>query len=240
MITVCCLLWSDPRGKHNHLYRYTPEHVRLLRNQVSRHLHLPYDFVCLTDVAEPIGDGIRQIPLDMRLHVPGTRFLKLQIFAPEAKERIGKRILCLDLDTVIVGNITPLVASEEDLVLWRNPNFGIPKRAFYNTSIILLKAGSRPEFWTKFRGEASWREAQGRTNAGGTDQCWISYLASRDEAHWTADDGVFGAGRLGDYHPDLAHTVLPENARIVFFPGRREPGMPTEHIKHPWIEAHRW
>ena len=40
---------------------------------------------------------------------------------------------------------------KEGLVLWRNPNYGIPGRARYNTSIILHTAGTRPEFWTDWR-----------------------------------------------------------------------------------------
>ncbi len=220
----------------------------LLRSQVFRHLDMPHEFVCVTDRPGDIDNGIRTIPIDKRLHIPGGRYAKLAIFAPDAGEVFGSRILTLDLDVVIVDDITPLVDRPEDLVLWRNPNFGLKRRAFYNTSIMLVTAGARPGLYTGFDAQRTPQEALGATGWGGTDQCALSYMLSRDrrfnaasfkEAFWTADDGVYGQGRLGDYCPDLAHIILPENARIVFFPGRRHPKMPEMQKKHPWIVEHR-
>src|SRR5690554_4373738 len=238
MITVTCFWWFDPQGKHNHLYRYTLEDVQLLRGQVDRHLTLPHEFVCITDRPEEVeAAGIRAVPMDRTTFLPGTRFVKLMIFRPDAGEVIGRRILMLDLDTVIVANIDPVVDRPEDLVLWRNPNFGIRYRARYNTSIVLLTAGCRPDWWRKFDPRRS--PAMLAQHTGGTDQAWVSHCASPNEAHWTDQDGIYGAGRLGDYNPNVAGTVLPENARIVFFPGRRHPALASEHEKHPWLKEYR-
>jgi hypothetical protein len=159
----------------------------------------------------------------------------LMTFKPDAASIIGERILQLDLDTVIVGNIDHIAGRKENLVLWRNPNFGGHKRAFYNTSILLLKAGTRPEFWTEFNKKKT--PPMLKRHWGGTDQAWISHCASRTEAYWTDADGVYGAGRLLDIVPGV-QTTLPENARVVFFPGRREPSMDGMLEKHPWISEH--
>jgi hypothetical protein len=237
MISVCTFLWHDPQAKCRHIYTYTPDHVRTLRRMVDRHLSLPHEFVCITDKPDLFSpnDGIRTVPLDMETHVPGTRYAKLMIYRPDAGATIGRRILCLDLDTVIVGCIDPIVDRAEDLVLWRNPNFGIPGRARYNTSIVLLAAGTRPEFWTKFRKHST--PAILARYVGGTDQAWVSHLASPNEAHWTDRDGVYGAGRLGDAVQGVG-TVLPANARIVFTPGKREPSLSSFRESHPWSVEH--
>lgn len=233
MLTVACYLWFDPRGARNNVYVYGPEHVRALRRQVAAYLTLPHEFVVITDRPQQFsGDDFRAVPMDTRTHLPGTRYAKLATFAPDAADRIGGRILQLDLDTVIVGNLDAIAGRGEDLVLWRNPNYGVPRRARYNTSMVLLKAGSRPEFWTDFDVKRTPAMLAGKW--GGTDQAWISHRASSDEAHWTAADGVYGAGRLKDIAPGVG-SELPPDARIVFFPGAREPHSPECQAKHPWI-----
>jgi hypothetical protein len=235
MITVACFLWFDPHGKNNDIYVYGPEHVAILKRMVARHLTLPHRFVCITDRKPSELPGIDTVPIDKTYHIARSRFVKLMTFRPDAAEAIGTRILQLDLDTVIVRNIDALVDRPEDLVLWRNPNFGGPKRARYNTSMVLLTAGSRPEFWDRF--DPSRTPAMLRKDWGGTDQAWISHLASADEAHWTDADGVYGAGRLLDIVPGV-QTRLPDNARIVFTPGRRMPAMGETQASHPWIVEH--
>ena len=236
-LTVLSYLWYDPEGKKNHIYVYGREHVILLYNQLKRHLTIPFEFVIATDQPELLeGTGIRTIPLDKSKHVAATRYIKLQTFKPGAVDRIGKRILQLDLDTVVVANINDLVDRDEDLVLWRNPNYGGWKRARYNTSMLLYRADARTEFWTRFDPKTDPERL--KPHVGGTDQAFISDLASPTEAYWSDEDGVYGAGRLLDIVPGV-QTVLPENAKIVFFPGSREPGMKEIQDQHPWIVEHR-
>lgn len=247
-LTVACAYWRNNEDRCERAYVYTPEDVSLLRNQVARNLSRPHEFVCVTDRPKEIEAGIRTIPLDKRLHIPGGRYAKMAIFAPDAGKKIGRRILMLDLDTVIVGDITPLVERPEPLVLWRNPNFGLKRRAFYNTSIMLVTAGARTDLYEKFSRKMI-DEAQARTGWGGTDQRLVSYLLAKGnphnprsyhDAHWTAEDGVYGAGRLGDYNPESATTILPKNARVVFFPGRRHPKQEKVIERHPWIPEFRY
>lgn len=231
MLTVCCFLWTDPCSPRRNVYIYDERHVHALREMVARHLSVEHEFVCVSD--RPI-DGIQTIRLDYTNYIPGTRFAKLMLYR-DTGPLAGKRVLYLDLDTVIVDSIDPIVDRPEDLVLWRNPNFGVPGRARYNTSIILHTCGTRPELWDDFDRNTTPRML--RRKWGGTDQAWVSHRASPDEAHWTDADGIYGAGRLGDIAPG-AGTKLPDNARIVFTPGEREPSMPHMWEKHPWIGSH--
>lgn len=231
MLTVCCFLWQDPCSPRRNVYVYDERHVHALQQMVTKHLSLPHEFICVSD--RPI-EGVRTIRMDTRTFIPGTRYAKLMLYQPEGP-LAGKRVLYLDLDTVIVDSIDPVVDRDEDLVLWRNPNFGQPARARYNTSIILHTCGTRPEFWHDFDRNTTPRML--RRKWGGTDQAWVSHRASPDEAHWTDIDGVYGAGRLGDVAKG-AGTELPDNARIVFTPGEREPSMAHMRKAHPWMAEH--
>jgi hypothetical protein len=236
MITVAAFWWRDPAVAHKARYTYTERDVLALKNSVARYLRQPHRFVCVT--SEKLTSGqIEAIPLDMTTFVPGTRYAKLQLFKPDVAKDLGERILYLDLDTVPVNYLDPLVDRDEDLVLFRNPNFTEGgKRAFYNTSVMLIRAGSRPEFWTEF--DPVRTPAKCAKVYGGSDQAWISIRASRDEAYWDHTHGVYGAGRLGDKNPDTA-TTLPENARLVLFPGNRHLSQSEVRKKHPWIDEHR-
>lgn len=237
MITVLCFLWNDEHRQRD--YQFDESHVLILRNMVQRHLKLDHRFVCCTD-RESIADGIECIPLDDRPHVPGTCGRKLTAWAPDAGERIGERILMLDLDVVLVDDITPLVDRNEDIVMFRNPNYTPEgRRAFYQGSFQLIKAGSRPWVWDLFHHPVRRtliNHAQARF--GGFEQAWLSEALSWDEAALTEADGVYGAGRIGDWSTITVQDELPEGARIVVYPGNRIPSQTFVQEKFPWLSEH--
>ena len=234
-LTVTCFWWYDRFAKCRGIYTYTADHVRLLKSMVDRHCSLDYEFVCVTDRPDEI-DFCRTVVMNKETFVPGTRYGKLMMYREASKQLIGERILYLDLDCVIVDSIDPIADRDEDLVLWRNPNFPAKRRARYNTSIILHRTGTRTDLHTKFNKAHHPQYLRGKV--GGTDQAWISYMCDEvTEAHWTNKQGVYGAGRLRDIVAGVG-TELPKNARIVFFPGSREPGMAKTQALHPWIREH--
>jgi hypothetical protein len=83
-VTICTVLKSGGE--------YTPEHVQRLAKQVP-------NLVCLSDVDVP---GVKTIPLKEKL--PGW-WSKLELFSPA----IDGDILYMDLDTTVVGDLTPLL-----------------------------------------------------------------------------------------------------------------------------------
>lgn len=119
---VATYFWTpDPGSKFT--VPYTPDDVRLLQRMVARNTTVPHQFAVITDRPEAFADDrdIMATPLDRATHVPGTCFVRLMTFHPNGREMIGEKVLQIDLDTVIVGNIDHLLAREDDLVLWRNP-----------------------------------------------------------------------------------------------------------------------
>src|SRR3990167_8690888 len=122
MLTVCTFFWYDPQGVRNDIYVYDETHVRRLKQMVERNLSVSHEFICVSDRKI---DGIKTIPLDFTTFVHGTRFAKLMMYAPQGRLS-GKRLLYLDLDTVVTGSLDSVVDRNEDLVLLRNPNFRTP------------------------------------------------------------------------------------------------------------------
>ena len=230
MNTIVTYLWRDPT-RDNRGYICQPEHVRVLQNMIARNVTVPYRFVCVTD--EKI-DGVDCVPMDWTKHVPGTVFARLMQHNPEwCRANLGERVLSLDVDLVVTRNIDHILNRNEDFVIWRNPNFPAPKRAFYQSSVQLFNAGARPGLWTDFDPKETPKWVNWRF--GGREQAWISERLEWDEAYFSADDGIYGAGRLGG---SGVYTDLPDNACIVSFPGARAPWQSETQEKHSWLKEH--
>ena len=230
MLTVSTFYWSDPARKRG--YKFTHEHIHILKRMVERNLTLPHRFVCVTD---DTIEGIETVPISWEKHVPGTCFVRLCMRNPDFAAKMGERILNLDLDMVIVGNIDSLVDRDEPSVFWRNPNWPSPGRAYYQTSIQLFSAGANAELYEDFdpKETPSWVNWR----FGGAEQAWVSERLKWDLPQWTDKDGIYGAGRMGDWKSD-AVVALPDNAKIISFPGNRIPDQPEVKAKFPWIEEH--
>lgn len=233
MLDVVAFKWKPQPG-----YRSTfgPETVNVLKRMVDRHYRKPHRFTCVTDDPAGIDEDVRIIPLwDDFANIPsphgGTNpscYRRLKLFSMEAATLIGPRFVSLDLDCVIVGDMTPVWDRPEDFVIWGDTN---PTTA-YNGSMMLMTAGSRAKVWTSFDPGTSPRKAKA-AQCWGSDQGWISYCLGPNEKKWTRADGVYS------WRNDLKQTraPLPKDARIVFFHGRDDPwGQPqnTDWVREHW------
>ena len=218
MLTVCTFKWCAAPG-----YRSTfgPTAVLALRNALRRQYPLPHRFVCITDDSRGLED-IETIPLwpdhaavisPHGRHQPSC-YRRLKLFDPAIELLLGPRFVCIDLDTVIVGDVTPLFSRAEDFVIWGETN---PK-PFYNGSMFMLTAGARPQVWTAFDPQRSPSLAK-RAGRFGSDQGWISYVLGPGQATWTRDDGVYSFR----VHLEPKGGALPANARVVHFHGKVDP-----------------
>lgn len=226
MVTVVTFLWYDPDGRYNRLYTYGPDHVNRMRSMLSRHLNMPHEMVCVTDIPQGLHPDVRVVPLDRSLiGGPQARYPKLMAWHPDAALWFGPRILLLDLDTVIVRDIAPIVDRPEPVVLWRNSSWGKPGRTRYNTSIALLDAGARPDIWRAFsRGDHAARH----------DQELVSSVVGTDPGgSWgfNDDDGIYKAR-------DMKAGALPRGCRVVTFAGKQDPSERRTRKRFPWIAEH--
>lgn len=233
-VTFVSWRWQPKPG-----YRSTfgPETVYALRDMIARHYHRPHRFVCVTDEplalpgidVVPLWSDFSQIPSPVGTSYPSC-YRRLKLFAPDAAETFGRRMVSIDLDTVIVGDITPLFQGGEDFKIWGESDF--PHTTPYCGSLWMLTAGARPHVWARFDPETSPRAAW-KAGCRGSDQGWISYVLGKGEATWGKADGVYS------FRKDIARMAyrLPENARIVNFHGKIDPwGHRASQID--WIRRH--
>jgi hypothetical protein len=198
---------------------------------VRRNLTVPHKFICVTN---EVIDGVETFPLDYSKHVPGTIFMRLMQHNPVIGAQLGERILSLDLDVVITGSLDKLVSRPEDFIIWKNPNFPAPKRAYFQSSVQLFTPGSKPELYEDFDPATTPKWVNWRF--GGREQAWISErLSWKDTPVFTSEDGVYGLGRLRGAG---IYDTLPGNACIVSTPGARAPWQPQVQQEFSWIKEH--
>jgi len=220
-------------------YRSTfgPETVYALRDMIRRHYDRPHRFVCVTDEPEALR-GVETIPLWTDCanipspigHSYPSCYRRLKVFAPDAGDLFGPRLVSIDLDMVIVKDIAPLFDRPDDFVIWGESDF--PKTTPYCGSLWMLKTGSRPQVWTEFDRKSSPKRAW-QAGCRGSDQGWISFILGPNEATWTRADGVYSYRK----HLAPAGNRLPDDARVVVFHGKTDPWSHKAR-QIPWIAQH--
>lgn len=233
MLSVVAWLWRDGEYRFNHLFEYGREHVERLFSAVNRNLSMPHENVLITDHLTRYENVDRVVPLwsDYR-DLPGWRgkghgcWHRLKAFDRDTGLGIGKRFVWLDLDCVITGELDSLFGRTEDFVVLRDVNPPTP----YCGSMVMMDAGCRQRVWDLFHvnPKAAMQRSRGLI---GTDQAWMGRIL-KDEATWGPDDGVY------NFRHDMREGPLPDNARIVFFTGPRDPSQRELQKQHPWIMKH--
>lgn len=216
---------------------YEPQHVNTLRRVIARHMTVPHRFVCVADSAEGFDPEVEVVitPEEARrvgeLRSPeGGRFpscyRRLWNFSPEATV-LGDRLLCIDIDLVPTADWAPLFDRKEDFVGWR-PYRDWGQKLRFGGGIYLLKAGSRPDVWRRFKGPDSIRAAR-VAGFRGSDQAWLSYTLGGREPYYGKDAGIYSIRDMkGREHQ------LPKDARLVQFNGPVKPW----RSPLPWVKEH--
>lgn len=231
MISLVCWLWRQP-GRQP---QYTAEHVNILRRMIARNYRAPQRFICVTNEPGNYDAGVEIVPdrCDFA-DVPSPHgrgapscYRRLRLFAPDAAETFGEQIVSIDLDCVIVRDLTPLWDRPEPFVCWRDPLYGHQLCG----SMFMLRAGTHPRVWSDFDPKTSPAEAAA-AGYRGSDQAWISYTMGWWTPRWTPGDGVWS------FRVDLAGGSLPllDHARVVFFHGAAKPWNQATQIA--WVREH--
>jgi hypothetical protein len=147
---VCCV-WVEANVP------YGVEYVTRLRAMVRRHLDAPHRFVCLTDRPWRLAD-VETIP------IPNPRPLfgwwsKIECFRPG---RFADRVLYLDLDTLVVANLAPVVDYHSSFALIPHagsfqPHDGRVIVPRFNSSVMVWDAGECDALFTGWRPDVAAR-----------------------------------------------------------------------------------
>lgn len=244
MLSFVTFKWRPAPGYRSN---YGPEQVNTLRRMVARHYDAPHIFYCVTDNPSGLDPEVISVPLwDDYANLPNPSFRggpscfrRLKLFSSDIGALLGDRIVHMDLDVVITGDLRPLLDRSEPFVGWRNPNPRWP----LNGSFFMLRAGAHSEVWEDFDADLSPAIANA-AGCRGSDQGWMSYVLGRDQPTWSADDGVYSfqdelyrRGRFGRGRSSGTGR-LPDGARVVVFHGALDPWMPEAVKVAPWIKEH--
>jgi hypothetical protein len=208
---------------------YSTEDVAKLMAGCRRHMKQPFRFLVITDNLNDYPEGAEPWAIrDPALCDIKGCYARLRMFDPEwmAWHEVD-RLLCLDLDLVVTGPLDALVDREEKFLIWLNANQSNPCRT--NGSVMYLRVGCAPEVWSDFTVAKS---AAVPYHEFPDDQNWINHKLPNC-AGWNCgpESGIWAFGKRG-WPKD---NKLPEGARIVAFPGARDPSQFT-HLD--WVKEH--
>lgn len=238
---VLCWKWEAFEGYRS---KFTAEHVDVFARMVRRNYQKPVEVVCITDNSAGIHECDRVLELwdefkDLRSPMDRqvgpqrnpSCYRRLRMFARDAGDWLGKRIVSMDLDCVITGDLAPILDRVEPFVMWGDTN----PTTYYNGGLISFAAGARPQLYEQFRKDPAACIAKGKAkHQFGSDQAWIGACLGPREARYSTNDGVYSYRN----HIRLReHGKLPANARVVFFHGQYDPWL-GEPQTLPWVREH--
>lgn len=127
--------------------RYQMEYVTKLRNMVARNLKRDYRMVCLTDQPERCSD-VDFVDISA-FGLPGW-WGKMVLFHPDW--RGAAKVVALDLDTVVCGELTSLADVPCEVGMLRSPvrSYNPTYPCAYNSSVIVLRQRMSDVVWSKF------------------------------------------------------------------------------------------
>lgn len=205
-LSICTWHW----GK-----KYSRDYVEKLRASVARNMKQEYKFCVFSPQAED----------EYLTKIPGC-FARLRMFDPEWQQQhnLEGRIVCMDLDAVVTGQLDSLFDRPESFVILHGGNSENP--CPYNGSLWMLRAGKRPDVWHDFSLK---RAGLVPNHEFPDDQGWFAHKIP-DAAGWkVGEDGVYCFQKPGWPKGD----ALPKGARLVAFPGWRDPSK-FDHLD--WIK----
>ena len=196
MTTVVCVKVGD---------KYSVEYVNRLAKMVARHVTRTHRFLCLTDEAS----GLECDHADIGTKLP-VWWSKLILFKPHP-ELVGHRVIFLDLDTVIMGNIDFLFDYTGPFAILRD--FYGPSR--YGSAIMSIAPGFGKHIWDSFTPEVMARHHG--------DQAWI--LEQLQNGLWQD----LAPGKIGSYKADEMQDSPGDFAICCFH------GTPKPHDVDGWV-----
>jgi hypothetical protein len=207
-IKIITLLKSGPG--------WLPEYVYRLHRAVDRHLNVPHEFICLTDIEL----GVRTLPLIPMPEIDDTDipkfWYKVQLFRPELELTSG--CIFLDLDTIIKGNIDHYIDTfrDHDFLMAASPY-----RGNISCSYFMWWSGDHSDIWNQFQEKpvTEWNQHYHKANPGKYgDQGFIS-----DHVSHSLIQDVMGNSTTDIIRVTKNSSRGNDSARVIVFAGKRKP-----------------
>lgn len=242
MLAVVTCLWPGDRG-------YRPEVVNRLSRAVKRNLSIEHRFVCMQrgfdaadfdDLVTVIDFPDEALELDELVTPEGegfpTCYPRLWWLSRGARQ-YGDRILHLDADAVVVGELDGLIeyAADEPFVGF-NPvsRWGTGPRVA--GGIWLAEAGRFDSYWQSFLADPQGKIDDARERGyRGSDQALLSMWLGSKARFWSRGCGIYESAQIRRF-PGRGRS-LPPGARVVQFNGPRKPWH-MNGATMPWLPEH--
>jgi hypothetical protein len=211
-LVISTWVWGD---------KYADYYVSRLQAAIRKHLRRYHRFIVLKP---PPGDE----------QLWKGCLCRLRMFDPMFQRSngidVGDRLVCLDLDLVVTGPLDDLFDHVSTFTILQGANASNP--CPYNGSVMMLMAGQHADVWSDFSLEEIARRVPRSMSEIHDDQGWLAYKLP-GAAAWRvgSDSGIYAFKKPGWPPGD----DLPSDARIVCFPGSRDPSQYT-HLK--WVREH--
>jgi hypothetical protein len=224
MLAICTWLWGD---------KYSVVDVAKLKRGIERHLTEQHRFLVMTERERdwrPPPYMERHAIKDPELLAHKGCFARLRMFdyGWQINRGIDDRLVCMDLDTVITGQLDVLFNRPETFAILGGGNSVNP--CPFNGSLMMLRPGHHGELWSDFSIE---KARKIKFYEFPDDQGWI--------AHKMPNAAIWPCGRKSGIYAFQKpgwpmNNELPQNARMVVFPGARQPRdfMHLKWIRNNW------
>lgn len=193
---------------------FTADYVVKLRSMVARNLDMPHRFVCLTDRPSALPEDIETLPAACPVGLKAW-WTKLRMF----DGCLSGRVLYLDLDTLVVGRLEPIVTYPSTFALIPHAGSFAPTThrivPLYNSSVMVFEPAAYPDVWRH------WNPGVARKLFG--DQDWLGELLpdlDQMPLEWFP--------RLSE----LKHRKPKRSARVVL---TKKPKTHIAATMYPWV-----
>ncbi len=218
MNNILCIKWGN---------KYSSDYVNKLYNMVSRNLTQPFRFICLTEDEIGINPAIEVKPIpkigfapfdNMEPWAKGNGWLKLTSFINPLYDISGK-ILFLDLDVVITGELDSLFQYDKSFTVIRDWSM---TDGTGNTSVYLYTAGEHSDALDEFK-----KNHQHYLIKHRNEQEYITHylLQNKNVTYWPVDWCVsFKYHCMGrGLKSWIQKPQIPHGAKVVVFHGEPNP-----------------
>ena len=221
-VNVLCLKWGD---------YYGPEYVNRLYSGVKQNLSRPFRFVCVTDCAEGLAEGIEAIPFPPP-PAGWTRewphiFVKLNVFKNGFADLEGTTLF-LDIDQIITGDLDRFFDYEPGKFCIIHNWIEFRKRIFRripkigNSSCFRFEAGKMNHVYEKFVAEMEQALDRRMFN---TEQAFMTYAVGLKNISWWPANWIKSFKRSCQRIFPLNLILPPKKADacIICFHGKPNP-----------------
>jgi len=228
---VFCIKWGT---------RYSAEYVNRLYRMVRKHSTLEYQFICFTDNANEIQEGVTIFPLpelgvEHPKNVPG-KWRKTALWQADLFGLNGVALF-IDLDTVIVDNIDCFFkhGNPEDVIVTRN--WLKPTKKLGQTTLFRYPVGKNKKVYDDFQSDP-----QGIADKFQFEQHYVTHQIGNKLQYWPIQwVKHYRCHCLTNNYIKRYFKAanIPPGCKVIAFPGWPDPDLAAKGIwnhgqtKHP-------